>query len=286
MKSLHETVAVRVLSLAALLALSIIGSPALAASHLNSSDYQPNAQVQEATVTIDNVTVTIRTPFMPTPTFTVSTPGDEPQGATAVSLLNPFGSLDVLAIPFGTLPPGISVPDNPFPLFQHGNVAAMRAKLREYKAIDGGTAQPGPTSTLFGQKVQSDETFLQLELNTSSKHPTLFVEWVVEAGPRIWIVRIVKQLPDGTTDLTSQAAFLQSLESLTLSSTTLDNPSTLKPAFGFGTPTPTPLGMPPTGAASAEDGLADPLALAALIGGLLLLGGVALRSGGGFRKVR
>jgi hypothetical protein len=266
--------------------LVMLTSQTLAAPRVYISDYQPNAQVQEATVTIDNVTVTIRTPFMPTPTFTVSTPGDEPQGATAVSLLNPFGSLDVLAIPFGTLPPGISVPDNPFPLFQHGNVAAMRAKLREYKAIDGGTAQPGPTATLFGQKVESDETFLQLELNTSSKHPTLFVEWVVEAGPRIWIVRIVKQLPDGTTDLTSQAAFLQSLESLTLSSNNLDNPSTLKPAFGFGTPTPTPPGMPPTGVASAAGGgLPDLLALlAVLVGGLLMLGGVVLRSGGNFRK--
>lgn len=254
---------------------------------------QPNTQLKEATFTLDNVEITIRTPFLPpwVPSdhpFTVSEPGAGNQIATASSP-RPYGVLSVVAVPFGTTPPSESDPNNPLPAAQAGRANAYQAKLREYKIAEGGHPQPGSEVLLFNQKVTSDASLLQLDLTTidGSNKPFLYVEWVVEAGPRLWIVRVMKELPDGTTDLSGEAAFLKSLESLTLTSNNLDSPTTLKRTNPSGTPlapvTPTVAGMPETGNASDwVYGL--PTLLVVLFGGLAVLGGFYLRRMSGFNK--
>ncbi len=208
----------------------------------------PFGGISEASVTIDTVTLTIRTPFLPSTIFGVASPGNALQVADSSSL-NPFKQLQVVIAPFGFIPGTESDRNNPLPAAQVGGAEAYRAKLREYKVAAGGNPQPGPSATLFGQRVASDVSLLQSNLIYSEPKPTLYLEWVVEAGPRLWIVRIVKQLPDGTTDLSGEQSFLQSLESLTISSDNLDNPSTLRPAQGTEPETPkgsTPSAPPPT----------------------------------------
>ncbi len=204
--------------------------------------------------------------------FIASKLGDSSQGAMTESR-NPFSYFAIAAVPFGTTPPSEAVP-----IAEHGIAKDYLAALRKGRAQYELEFRPnGPVATLFSQKATGQVSLLQLTLTSvdGSTKPTLYVEWVVEAGPRIWIVRIVKQLPDGTKDLTSQAAFLQSLESLTISSNNLDNPSTLKPAFGTGTIP----GMPNTGITSAAGGGTPdlPALLVMLAGGLIALSGVALR---------
>ena len=235
-----------------------------------SRTYQPD---KDATFTVDNVTVTIHTPFMPRTTFAVANPGDLNQVATSEGG-NPFRYLSVVAIPFGTIPPTELDRNNPLPSAQSGEAGAYRAKLREYKVALGGNPQLGPTASLFGQNVTGDVSLLQLGITTidGSKRPFLYVEWVVEAGPRLWIVRIAKQLPDGTKNLDGEQPFLQSLQSLSISSDTLNNPSTLPPAIGSDTIPQ----MPKTGIASAWD-YKSPVLLLALLAGLLLAGGIVLR---------
>lgn len=222
---------------------------------------QPGDPLKEATVTLDNVTLIIRTPFLPSSTFGVSD--------SVATSSNPTSSLNIATAPYGAVPAAESFPENPLPPAQAGGADIWRAKLREYIINGGGDTQPGPTASLFDQKVGSIVTLLMVSFDGSGKVPIMSVEWVVEAGKRLWIIRITKNLPQGTTDLASETAFLQSLESMSISSGNLDNPSTLTTNNGIAP------GMPPTGGASLIDAaISSLLSLAlsiTLVGGLLLL---------------
>ncbi len=209
----------------------------------------PYEGTASAVITIDNVTLSIHTPFLPNPTFGVASPGNAQQVADSSSF-NPFRSLQIVVAPFGFVPGTESDPNNPLPAARHGGADAYRARLREYKVQAGGNPQPGATALLFGQRVTGDVSLLQRRLTYNEPKPTLYVEWVVEAGPRLWIVRIVKQLPDGTTDLSGEQDFLRSLQSLTISSDNLENPSTLQSEPARGTEEAPKGSEPPTPSAT------------------------------------
>ncbi len=210
--------------------------------------------------------------------FTTTEPRAVSQVAVA-SAPRPPRSFTITAVPFGTSPGTEAVP-----IAKPNAAKTYHDAIRAYRAKYEIEFEPnGPAATLFGQKVSSQVTLAQLRTNTEQLQPTLIVEWVVEAGQRIWIIRIVKQLPDGTKDLSGEQGFLKSLEELTISSDTLDNPTTLSPAIPnpSGTRTIGAIpGMPNTGAASAAGGTrpALPTLFMALLAGLLALSGVALRA--------
>lgn len=243
--------------------------------------------IQMTTFVLDNMTIDVHTPFLPmvVPSdhpFTVSSPGSVTQDATASSP-GPWSSLEIIAVPFGTRPATVNVP-----VAESGEVGAylnaLRAAGKPYEiAFDAN----GPVALLFGQQVVSQVTLLQLSLNTVDTHPTMVVQWVVVAGPRLWMVRIVEQLPDGTTDLSREAVFLKSLENLTLSSNNLDSPTTLIPTNPLGTPiaivSPEVPGMPSTGVATSWNYDLRTL-LAVLLGSLVILGGFYLRRLSGLNK--
>jgi hypothetical protein len=214
--------------------------------------------------------VTIQSPFIPNATFTPSAPGDLTQSALAEER-DPYRTIYIVAVPFGTVPPTESDNTNPLLPAATGEAATYRAKLREYRAAEGGNPQTGPKAMLFGQVVTSDASLLQLPLIYAVNVPTLYVEWVVEAGPRLWIVRIVDQLHDGTTDLSKEGGFLDSLQALIISSDSLNNPSTLQPATAQPTTTVITPGLPDTGVPRSID-LVLPALLLIILGCLLLTG--------------
>lgn len=232
----------------------------------------------------DNVSIALQTPYLPNDTFTVAEPGMSVQGAMSEGR-DVFSFFAVIAVPFGTRPPSESVP-----VARSGAAEEYRTSLRAGLASSEVEYQPnGPVSILFGQSITGQVSLHQLAFTTKdgSTRPFLYAEWVVEAGPRLWIIRIVKQLPDHTTDLSSQAAFLKSLENVTLSSNNLDSPTTVIPTNPPGTPTavvtPKLPGMPITGeASSGVYGLSTFLIL--LLGSLVLLSGFCLRRMHGLNK--
>jgi hypothetical protein len=115
-------------------------------------------------------------------------------------------------------------------------------------------------------------------MRNPGKEPAVIVEWVVEAGKRIWILRIVKRLPAGIQDLSAEQPFLDSLERLQVSSNTLDNPTTVTPVPSAGD-TPTIPGMPATGTARSPEGTSPGmlLLLFTVVSGSLAIAGVMLR---------
>ena len=76
--------------------------------------------MQNATFTLDGVTVTVHTPFLPGK-FSTSKPGDPTQTAAAMSEVHPYGAVYITAVPFGTKPrtEGVSIA-------QAGGAAAYR----------------------------------------------------------------------------------------------------------------------------------------------------------------
>jgi hypothetical protein len=111
----------------------------------------------------------------------------------------------------------------------------------------------------------------------------LIVEWVAEAGKRLWIVRITQEEPVGTA-LKDVAPFLDSLRMLAISSDTLDRPTTIgcppgcaSPSTTGGTAAPNAAPqvpqMPNTGAIASSRMLWYVIAL----GSVLLLVGIAMK---------
>jgi hypothetical protein len=88
--------------------------------------------------------------------------------------------------------------------------------------------QGGPIATLFGQPIAGEASLVKLHLDSQMLQPTLIVEWVAQAGKRIWILRISQEQPTDVSTLTQAAQALTALHGITLTSTTLNQPSTLK----------------------------------------------------------
>lgn len=225
MRPLRRRAIIQILSLAVLLAVPVTGGP----SAMQASRVLPAAEstdVQEATFTLDNVTVNVRTPFLPvwvpgSVPFTISEPGSVNQIATAAAPL-PFRTLSIIAVPFGTAPSIEAVP-----VAQSGGAKDYLLAMHAYEEAGNGVFDAnGPTATLFGQQVTGQMSLVLLQPNVPDAKPTLVVTWAVEAGPRLWIVRIT-QKQDDAVSFNTIIPFIQSLSGLVLSSDTLDRPSTL-----------------------------------------------------------
>lgn len=242
------------------------------------------AELKEAAFTLDNVAITVRTPYLPQPgpntgnTFDTATPGDYNQMAIASSG-QPYGAFSITAAPFGFAPTWEAVP-----IARHGGAAGYLSAILNYSAKSGALVQTeadGPIASIFGQQVRGQVSLINTPVLRETPTPLVMVEWVVEAGPRLWIVRVEKELPAGTRSLSGSAAFLQSLSQVTISSDTLDNPTTIVRDFCPNCPSSNnmPPGMPRTGLGSpGEVTLSILLSMfGSALGAIFVLLGLALR---------
>ncbi|MBS2548259.1 hypothetical protein KGQ19_15445 [Catenulispora sp. NL8] len=144
-------------------------------------------------MSVDGVALTVTNPDMPTGASFAPKPGDPVQSASAEAA-GPFRFFSVTAVPFGE-----QLPKSDFPVAAAGGAAAWRS-------VEG-PSTPGPVATLFGQTVTGQ---VRHETDGTSKIQT--VQWIVEAGQRIWIVRAEHAEPDVPagfgTDITLTASNL------------------------------------------------------------------------------
>ncbi|MFL5735499.1 MAG: CHAP domain-containing protein [Chloroflexia bacterium] len=203
-----------------------------------------HAGMQRTHFTVDRVEVQIETAFLPGKRFTTSEPGDSTQVATTHAF-QPFRELSMMAVPFGTRPVTEAVP-----VAGSGKAGHVRAALSDARAREGGddgsqtqgrrdagntkdagygtrTMEQGPVANLFGEEVAGHVTLSDVPLDEDAPKPVVVVEWVAEAGQRMWILRASAEMPAGTQSLEAAAPFLDSLAGLSLSSGTLDEPTTL-----------------------------------------------------------
>lgn len=181
----------------------------------------PEQGLKRASFTVDGVPVTLVTPFLPSPTLITSPPGASTQIANSASW-RPFRELTVLAVPFGTKPGGENLP-----IAEPAGRSQYDSALRDFRARQGGDPKPGPAVNLFGKKIGGIVSLVHVNLDGATSKATYIAEWVVEAGPRIWIVRLSEEITDSTSHNDALSDLLTSVGELTLDSTLLNNPSTL-----------------------------------------------------------
>src|SRR5262249_36201872 len=109
-----------------------------------------SAATQTATFTLDNVTVTVATPFLPAQRFATARPGLPSQIASAVAW-SPFREFSVTAIPFGKRSATeLGIIAGP------GSAAYFRTSLHTFRQRQHAQQQAGPVATLFGMPVTSN----------------------------------------------------------------------------------------------------------------------------------
>lgn len=173
---------------------------------------------QLASFTLDGVNLQISSAALPSVSFTVAAPGNLNQVAVAVSR-HPYREFSVLAVPYGVTPGVEAVPQA-----QAGGAAAYRDALLKYRLQADGTVHGGPVAHIFGAAVTSLVSHASLNLDGPVTEPTIIVEWVAEAGRRIWIVRASEGQTDGGV---APAQVSNSLNNLTVSSDNLSAPTTI-----------------------------------------------------------
>ncbi len=176
--------------------------------------------ILQADFTLDNVPINVSSPFLPDKFYTAD-PGEFTQAATS-STAQPSNEFNLIAVPFGTSPTMESLP-----VAQFGGAESYRTALYQYRTGQSAIQQTGPTSTIFGQQVVGQVSQVSVSLDGGTPKPTLIVEWVVEAGKRLWIVRVGKEMATSET-LSTLAPFIASLSDMGISSSKLDNPTTIK----------------------------------------------------------
>ncbi len=150
-------------------------------------------------LSLDGVDLNLHSSFITDPAFVTSEPDSFSQVATAVDRVDGYREIGITAVPYGTQPGTESLP-----LAQFGGADLYRTMLREYRENQEGNPQSGPTAHFFGQSVNSLASIVNLPVRSLVSEPVLIVEWVVEAGDRIWIIR-VSQVISGEDTSRSQA---------------------------------------------------------------------------------
>ncbi|MGC1378903.1 MAG: CHAP domain-containing protein, partial [Anaerolineales bacterium] len=203
-------------------ALNLSSGAAVAQSSQGNAKANPcsNAALQNATFTLDGVTLNLCTPFLPG-SFIAAEPDNSIQVATAVTR-DKFQELSITAVPFG-----VAAPSEDLPVAQSGMAAQYRTLLQQYRQTQGGTPQPGPTAMLFGKSVVGSTSAVKINIDPSTLTPVLITEWVVEAGQRLWVVRASQEYDEKMTASQQASTANALLNQLSVSSSTLAQPSTL-----------------------------------------------------------
>ena len=172
------------------------------------------ATAHTASFTLDSVSVTLTLDAELPPHLGVAAPGNASQVAS-FSGGNPFRELAITAVPFGTKPG-----TEQLPAARTDGSAAYYAALREYRIGQGAQPVNGPTADIFGVAVAGLVSRVALPLHGAALNPTVIVEWVAEAGNRLWIVRATDEQAPGVE-------LPRWLTDLRISSTNLSSPTTV-----------------------------------------------------------
>jgi hypothetical protein len=127
-------------------------------------------------------------------TFDAAPAGSAVQSASATAQ-DPYRELSVEAVPFGTEDAddpalGVAVP---------GGAASAGSTLQQYRVSQKASPLPTVTATLFGEQVTGAANLLQLQVDSSTASPVVVIDWVADAGSRLWVVRASQQLADTST---------------------------------------------------------------------------------------
>jgi hypothetical protein len=183
---------------------------------------EPGA-VQVVNLALDGVALTLTTPFLPTQNIILPEPDDSVQVANVVQREPIFQSLSITAIPYGSVRNA-----EIFPVAEPGKVDVYRESLVAYRESQGGAPQEGPVATLFDEEISGIMSTVELFVDVFAPKPVRIVEWVVEAGNRLWILRTSQEISiiEQGADKRSSERTTEQLAGISLSGANLNVQST------------------------------------------------------------
>lgn len=180
-----------------------------------SSNSCSGASLQKASFTLDGVNIDLCSPYLPAKTFNVAQPNDFEQEASN-STWSPYKEFTIKTFPYGRKP-GSEI----FPVSQAQSEKPYRNALEDFRKSQGAKFKPAPTLNVFGKQVVGLYSIVDLHIGSTSLKPTAIIEWVIEAGNRIWIVRVAQEI---TISLNLDQ--INSLNGITINSPNLNTPAT------------------------------------------------------------
>jgi hypothetical protein len=234
--TIHSSATKGRVAFAILLALTVFSMP-----DVRAASPAPGQSAPSATFTIDRVSVTITTRFLPSETFLTAEDGASNQVASSVAR-SPYRELQLTAVPFGTSPPAERLP-----AAQPGGAQPYRQALANDRQADGQKVEAAPPIQAFGQRVPGTLTTANLHLDSATPKRAAIAEWVVESGPRLWIARAALELSDGqdASDLAQNVADLALSTQSAANATTLPSrPSQTAPPRSAADPAARPTSSP------------------------------------------
>jgi hypothetical protein len=198
----------------------------------SSTPFTPACQPGDRTTTIslDGVALSVCTSALPGELVSTN-PDDFAQIAGAIKR-NPYQGFSIQAVPFGVAPPFESLP-----AAGPGLAPDYLEALRQYRLNQAAQITEAPAAALFGNPVPGIASLVNLRLYSDVPSPAIIVEWVAEAGNRLWIIRASQELEEEGASAAA-GAFSQSLATLVISSDDLSAASTSLAAQANPPPTP------------------------------------------------
>jgi hypothetical protein len=193
----------------------------------------PNGE-KNATIKLDGITISICAPILPGE-FIVPDPSSSDQIATAATL-NPYHEFSITAIPYG-----MRVSTETLPPAGAGLAAEYLQELKEARTAQDGHVEDGLAVSIFGTQARSIASLVKIRIHGSTSSKVAIVEWVADAGERLWIIRYSQEiLDDDRPAVAIIGDMIQFMADVAISSPDIATPSTS--AKYFAAPNPPPQG--------------------------------------------
>ena len=192
---------------------------------------------REITLEVDGVSLTLKTPYFPDQSIVLPDADDPLQLVNIVEKEPIFKSLTINAIPYGS---GNSA--EIFTSVEADQVDLYREALSEHRKNQGATPEEGPSATFFGQDTTSIMSTVFLNIDIFDPKPVQIIEWLFEAGERLWIVRVSQeiQIIEHLTgeSLSDVPGFDDLVVGISISSDNIDAPSSSSEVRDLSAPRP------------------------------------------------
>jgi hypothetical protein len=193
---------------------------------------------------LDGITISVCAPILPG-NFIVPDPSSSDQIATAATL-SPYQEFSITAIPYG-----MKASTETLPTAAAGMAGQYQQDLKDARTAQGGQVKAGPAAAIFGSSVSSIASLVSLRIHGDTSSNVVIVEWVADAGKRLWIIRYSQEVINANqpTDAIINA-LIQPLANVIISSKDIAGPSTS--AAYFAAPNPPPPGAGITAQAAGD----------------------------------
>src|SRR5271157_3761520 len=188
-----------------------------------------------ASFKLDGVSLSVCAPSLPGD-FITPDPSSSDQIASS-SRLNPYQVFSITAVPYG-----LKVSTESLPTAAAGLAGQYLQDLKNARIAQGGQVKAGPDAAIFGGPASSIASLVSLKIHGDSPSRVVIVEWVADAGKRLWIIRYSQEVSanvNQTNDSNFNAA-IQPLANVIVSSQDISGASTS--AKYFAAPNPPPPG--------------------------------------------